>query len=670
MSLRLRGTPTPVGLRPVALAKAKAAVAEQIDAWLGAGPRPTGAPPRREKAKAGPLPTAAESQRQLAVVERRFDTVLRALDGASTSGSVKSALENQATRAMIELRGWRCLASVLVTPKAPAALHRRDLHDQQAVAQGLHRALTAARPNHQRIASLAAKLRRSTKHTPTGPGKLDATAATVLLDMLGAGGPDFGALIKERLAHGAGHPAAGHLAPTKSSILDPVPQSSGDDGLIDSYTFDIGTNTWVRAKTTPERSWVFDVRLAQLLGFEVDGVIHGVNDLADQLIDATTHPLTNKSAMAPDTIRSFCADIATVASDAKSSALIKDLLAIRFPFTLEATKGGDKPERTIWEPSAKHLAALLTALEDPKRVTTVAAAATTIRAASKARVDAKLAKLAPVLAKHKGKPERHKRAHWAMVNLGQIGQSVFEISRDGGPLPKSQTMLTPQKVAQDFGDAEDAKLRFVITDQYDMFVLSDEQYTDVGAKYGFPPNHELLSYNRPVVATGYVTIEHGKIVAIEDDGIMVPGKLPADLPPAEAMLGALKFPLDSEKIAAASCRVLDWKAFALSAPKAKLPAELASADLETLAEAILERPHATRAPLVAAALVRAVKEAKAATDDESVALAKAAAYAGKLLDGFQLINVGIRAFADGELPTGADVVDDEIALCLVKKVAG
>ena len=683
MSVRLRSTLTRAGAPPPPLAEARRAVAKGLDAWLGKGTPAAMAAPHRQGSTAAPEPrapaTAAEAQRAVAQVERQLDAVLRAMiDGSSASPAVAAALANQATRAMIELRAWQQVQSGLeANPTPGAGLHRRDLHGQQAALRQLHRALVTPSDDRdqrfRRIAALCKKLPKPpTTGTPaTKPPRLEATEAAALVEMLASAEPDFGAIVRERLALGA---AVGDLAASltsrTTSVLDEVEATgTDDDGLIDSYTFDIGTNSWVRAKTSSERSWVFDVRLAQLLGFEVDGVVHGVDDLGAKLAEAATNPLSGVAVIGAQQIRSFCADLATVASDQSASKLANDLLELRFDFSLVATKGGDLPQATAWDPSPKELARLLTAIDDPNRVQALASAAAKIRAVSTKALAAKKTVLAPVLAKHKGKPLRHKRAHWAMINLGQLGQSVFEIARDGGPLPKSQTQLEPATVSTKHAAADETKLRFVITDEYNVFVLSDAQYSEVGAKYGFPPNHELLSYNRPVVATGYVTIDHGTIVAIEDDGIMVPGKLPADLPPAEEIMQALGFPLDHDKIAAASCRVLDWKAFAISVPKAKLPAALAGATLEQLKQAIVERPHASRAPLVAAVLRRALTDAREANDTEAKAVAAVAKYAASLLDGFQLINVGIRAFADGELPTDADGIDAEIALCLAKKVA-
>src|SRR5262249_9629711 len=150
----------------------------------------------------------------------------------------------------------------------------------------------------------------------------------------------------------------------------------------------------------------------------------------------------------------------------------------------------------------------------------------------------------------------------------------------------------PETLRTRYADAQHLKMRFLFTDDFEMFVISDDTFQEVVDKYHFPPNHELLSYNRPIAGSGYVTLHEGKIVALEDDVVMLPGKLADDLPPALDVLKARGFALDEDAIAESS-RVLDWEGFSALAEKTpalspELMTLLEKGDRDALREALVQ----------------------------------------------------------------------------------
>ena len=246
------------------------------------------------------------------------------------------------------------------------------------------------------------------------------------------------------------------------------------------------------------------------------------------------------------------------------------------------------------------------------------------------------------------------------MNLASAGQTIAELRRVGGVLPREATSLEPASLRARYATTPRLALRFVLTDRFELNVLGDARYWDTIVRWGFPPNHETLAATRPILASGYLTIDRGRIVAIEDDGVMIPGKLAAGLPPIQEVLEALGFDVDLDRVAGASL-VIDWDAFADAAAHANDP-ELEpwhGLDDVRVRDLLASRSHAER-PALAAAWIRRV----AATHDRETVVQRTA----EVLRGFRLINVGGRAIASGDIPKGAEWIDVELARYLVRKV--
>ncbi|MFC1611188.1 hypothetical protein ACFL6C_09525 [Myxococcota bacterium] len=620
-----------------------------------------------ELAELGPH-LLSEAEQNAAISERRLEQTIRALTRKSPqemSEAQARVLAQDAFRCLIEVRGWRCLGSWLgelsSTKNGPAVMRKGGL-ELEARTRQLYAALTDQKhvTRHRRIATLTGGARKEKAETKSDTG-YDQREREALTAMLTSTDPNYGSIVRSALKHGAGitdlrESLANRLVPVMSADKS---SPEGDDGQVDSYQFDMATNRWIRIRVSEHRSWVFDIRLAQLLGFEVDNVINGREEIAARLIASSLDPGSDEPVIAAERIEKFVDDLAVVAST--GDPIANHLLDLPLEFYFVASKGGNKPETTYWDLAPRQIGSLFAAIEDTDLVERMATIADAKRQADEAQLRERLELLAPILEKYRGEPERHGRAHWAMINLCQAGQSVWELGRDGGALPRSNTLLDPEVVKSRFADADHHKLRFVVNTRFDICTLSDEEYGKIGCAYGFPPNHEVLSYNHPVVATGYLTIDRGRIVGIEDDGVMVPGKLPPDLPPMHEILKALAFDLDEERIAS-SMQVVDWKAFAEYVLSDDLP-PAPEGTLEEVREALTQCPHGERAKLVAAVLVKAYQDSRDSGEPSPVD------FALEVLEGFRLINVGVRSFADGELPTGADEVDREIASCLINKVA-
>jgi hypothetical protein len=227
--------------------------------------------------------------------------------------------------------------------------------------------------------------------------------------------------------------------------------------------------------------------------------------------------------------------------------------------------------------------------------------------------------------------------------------------RSNGVLPHDATTLEPDSLATRYRDMPRTAVRFVLTDRFDINILGDVRYWDTIARWGFPPNHETLALTRPILASGYLTIEAGRIVAIEDDGVMIPGKLGESLPPIQEVLEALGYNVDLARVGAASL-VIDWDAFAEAAAKPELPPPDAAIPI---GEYLASRSHAER-PAVAVAWIRTLQG-----DRDQIVRATAEG-----MRGFRLINVSGRAQAAGELPKGAEWIDEGLARYLVRKVLG
>lgn len=419
--------------------------------------------------------------------------------------------------------------------------------------------------------------------------------------------------------------------PRRRSIVDP-PAPAKPRELIDGLRFDPVRKTFVTVAVPRVATFHFRLRLAQLLEWELE-IFNAADTVATQL--ATLAGVD----VAP--LRAFLDDLAAGGEPA--------LLRAPVPFFFVADKGGDVPREARFELGPRTTGALLAAFElDREAIASRAREAR--RDEDSARAERARA-LAAVLARHPGVPRRHPRVHWAFVNLATVDQTLAEMAQAHGVLPAALVRFEPAHLVTRYADVDHLKVRFVLNDRLELNVLDDASYWRIIERHGFPPNHEMLSGLRPILAAGYLTIERGKIVALEDDGAMIPGKLPDGLPPIAEVLPALGFPLDDDRVAA-SMRVIDWSGFKRAAEREQ-PARTSRAALAAATHG--ERPRLLAAHLLA---LRALPRERANEE------------AAELLRGFRLINASARAVALGELPKNADAIDATVAACLVRKALG
>jgi hypothetical protein len=266
-----------------------------------------------------------------------------------------------------------------------------------------------------------------------------------------------------------------------------------------------------------------------------------------------------------------------------------------------------------------------------------------------------------------------------LINIGLAPrpQRIATIGREDGMLPRSKTVLEPETLRERFADVDEVKLRYLFTSieaGFEMITIDDAFFNEVSKKEKCPPNHELLSYNNKIAGSGYVTISKGKIVELEDDIEMLPGKMPARLPPAIEILRLRGYALDEDRIRA-SLKVLDWEQFAKLA-KEKPSGDLAPApEAEALHQTLVGAKHAERPPIVVNAIRSKLAAERAVGGSEKEVRARTAEWLTKVLDGFNLINTNAKAFRSGDLPQNLNdfaklpLSDRTFAECLVKKVA-
>jgi hypothetical protein len=428
--------------------------------------------------------------------------------------------------------------------------------------------------------------------------------------------------------------------------------------------FDLGINKWV----AKDRSWAYEVTLDQLFDYVVDGIIDGEPEVAARLKAAASDPVGDDAADGA-AIDAFVSDLRAVRNS--EDPRIRALLGSRFELCFATTDGGSKPVGAQWQLPLRLTADLFAAMGDGAFRDELRKLAETERETERARKQAVLAPLGDLLTKHNGVPRRHKRAHAALINLGLAGQSVRDMAKDGGVLPRSKTLLDPATLKSLYGAADHVKLRFLFTDELELFVVGDALFQEVVDKHHFPPNHELLSYNRPIAGSGYLTIDRGRIVGLEDDITMLPGKLPDNLPPALEVLRARGFDLDEEKIRESSL-VLDWDGFARLSAAPSTRALQGDVDPRHV---LMECSHAERPEWILSLLKTRLGHERKEAGDEKLAQSRTAEYAAEMLKGFRIINVAARDFQNGGLPPELNefselMIDGTLAPYLVRKVAG
>jgi hypothetical protein len=505
-----------------------------------------------------------------------------------------------------------------------------------------------------RAAVLARRLRRTRREAEGhAPGGVAAAALTRLashleeeLVGLDAPAPRWEGTVA---SPGAWRPVAPRRPP-----LDPDPDHGPARATVEGIRFDMARNVWVTDRIPSERSWWLSLRMAAFLDWELPGVLVARDELAARL---------RELAPGEEGVQDLVDDLVAAASH--ESGEPADLLGLAVDVQLAATDAGDRPVGATWQLSPRLVGTLLGVLDDEDQREALRDAAVRARAELTVEEDGARQELAEVLERYPGDPAWHRRSHWAWINLATLGVSAAQAQAPGGILDRSRRRLTPALARERFAGGP-TKVRFVLNDRYRLHVLDDDEYRAIFRDHGFPPNHEFLSGARPVVAAGYLTFQGGEVVAIEDDGLMVPGKLPEGLPPIRAVLEARGYTLDAARVDA-SARVLDWEGFevaadALEAPG--LPTDLSDEE-EARATWLATRDFADL-PGAAVALLRAVA-ADGAGEGADRARAAAPSAAG-VLRGFRVINYGARDVASGKLPRGADLVDEDLAAYLVRRV--
>lgn len=469
----------------------------------------------------------------------------------------------------------------------------------------------------------------------------------------------------------AGARAAPLPPPAQASVLDEVPPTEDDGGTVEGLRFDMACGVWVTAQVPRERSWWFHLRLRQLLDWWIPGVVDAPRELAARLAGLARGDGEGAPLLPPEELSRLVEDLAAADRAGCEDPEVAGLLDLAIDLQYAATDAGDRPLEVTWQLSPRLEGTLLAVLDAPRLRARLGQVAAAQRAADQAAAAARRRALAEVLARYPGAPARHARAHWVLVNLAGCGQSVAECVRPGGVLPAGRARLDPELLGSRFGGPEVVKLRFVLNDALHIHVLDDADYRRILEVHGFPPNHEFLSLARPLVAAGYLEVEGGRIVGIEDDGLMIPGKLPPRLPPIQEVLEALGFPLDPARVVASS-RVFDWVGFAAHAARCA-PAVPARGQEPGAGRRRLEAAaHGQREEIVVALLRSLLADLAGRHPDaaRSQLWRLAAPAAAAALAGFRVINVRGRDVACGDLPRGAGLVDEELAPYLLRKVDG
>ncbi len=634
---------------PSAAAQDLEGLLDKPDVWSGMA-----APAQSAQAPIPPqAPASADALRDRAeVLERRLESTLRALRkeaGGRASPAATRVLGQDALRLLVEVMGTRRLAALVdgaaAQQKGPLALRTRGDAGVAALLQG---ALASSRPDRHR--AIVALLLSSPDLAQGGGDKakdLTEPERRALADILGSLDPSYGGFLREKLATGASIQEVRHLLAERlvPVTLDVAPAADAEPGKAAGLKFDLGINKWVQN----DRSWRYEVRLAQIFEYVVDGVIDGREELKARLLASSIDPTTGDSAVDEKTVSAFVDDLhAALLSD---DPVVRKLLDQRFDMIFSTTDGGDTAVAALWELPVRATADLFAAMTDSGTLDKLHGIAETARAADKKRLDDIKRSLGGKLDKYVGVPRRHKRAHAALINMGLAGQSVAEMGKDGGVLPRSKTLLDAKVMKERYADADNLKMRFLISSEMEMIVLSDADFEAVVKKYGFPPNHELLSYNLPIACSGYVTVDRGRVVGLEDDGVMLKGKLPEGLPPAIEVLRARGFDLDEASIEKSS-HVLDFEGFKVLAgePDPSAHGAVPGGSAADIQKALVSSPHVERPALAVAVVRRAIEEEIAKGADEATARARVVPFLAEALGGLHIINTSRKDFREGRLP--------------------
>lgn len=591
-----------------------------------------------------------EATSQARLLGRRLEKTVRALrqeSAARASPAAVTALSNEAIRLLVQSAGWKRVASGASADATGQLLY------------WLRQAPSAERD--QALASMVSGEVGGEAAAPRERAQLSGPEKTALIDMLLSADPQFAGLLREHLLTGGDANGVRNLLIERHAPVEPEP-----DQKVKETTFDLGTNKVVEK----DKVWTYTIQVGQLFDYDVPNVVNGKAELVRSLAFAASNPLTGESGVRQQDVVAFVDQLEIAARS--NDPVVSKLLGERIDFAFATTNGGDTPVGTEWELPIRPAADLLAAMSEPATRAHVEAVAKQQLVVEAQRRDALRAPLNDLLVEFNGVPRMHRRAHAALINMGKAGQSARQLGHEEtGVLPRSQVVMTPESFSARYADAQNLKLRYLFNDDFELSVISDEDFQRVWDKHGFPPNHELLSYNRPIAGSGYLTVHEGKIVALQDDVEMVPGKLPDRLPAARLVLERQGYQLDGAKIAASS-RVLDFEAF-LALAKEQPASTENTADVEGLRSKLIDAPHHARPAMVVGILRQRLAEERAANPNgvDAAHRQRTVAYAAKLLSDFRLIEVSIKHFRRGLLPPDKNdfdelLVDDQLADYLVR----
>jgi hypothetical protein len=607
-------------------------------------------------------PLKVDPKAQRVRVETRLAKTLRHIakeaEGRGSDGAL-SLLTNEAIRQVVEAEAWKRLSEFPLDAQPPAVVELLATSTDafRHVALGHWAWDNAAR-------GPAAEVPAS---TPLAP--LTKLESETLYEMLSSSDPQYGQAVREGLQHGTPIADLRHLLLSRREPVslegkkDVDVQASAD--AFEGLTFDLGINRWV----SRDFDWAYKLSLGQLLTYDIKGVINGKAELERRMV-ASAQAVSGKPLATTDEIQAFVTQLSNAwgAGDAQVEAL----LAHSFDFYFSTTNGGDKPVGTTWEVPLGTMADLFAAMKDPAfraRIDEVAA--------RKANADAERrehlrAPIAALLEQFPGEPRLHRRAHAALINMGKAGQTVHSLGEPGGVLPRSEFVLDAAAFKAKFANASNLKLRYLLNEDYELTVISDDEFQAVVKAHGFPPNHELLSYGGTIGGSGYLTVDHGTIVALEDDVEMLPGKLPDGLPPAKDVFRLRGFTLDAEAINHAS-RVLDFEGYLSKAQEPQLAHGALASTLADGRALVEQASHAKRPSLVAQLLGEQLEAHRQAGVNDAAARARTAEFAAQLLEGYTLINVSTKHFRRGDLPPDLNDFSDltlnlKLADYLVRKL--
>jgi hypothetical protein len=633
------------------------------------------------------------------IASRHLEGMLRAIARQGRDASiVGEVLAGQAIRFFLEARAAAILARInrkrssVPDPSADATL---------ALANQLAHQLLVAATTPERNQQLARLIHQLDKLGVEGRAKdvrgaaINPVAEKFLMRLArGEQGGSKLAVIRSRLLEGAGLKGVEHL------LFDHVPpivqrkQAAADQDKKEAggVVFDISTNQW----TQRDKSFGYPIELGQLFQYVIrrddkNGVTHTIIDAPAELVarlrTTLQDPMTGDFIGSLDSMKvdAFIGDLVAIATQGSDDPEIASLLAEPIDLFFSTTNGTKVPVSVQWDLDAPALTALVRGLTEPSLRAAIARSAEAVRALAaekRARLERELGDL---FREYPGVGKQHERAHAALINMGEAQQSVLGLSKDDGLLPLSRTVFKAEHLETRYKDADHLKVRFLIIrntdlpmatlEGLDVLILDDDFFRDIWKRAGFPPNHELLSFNNLIVGSGYLVLDHGQIPMVEDDRELCPDKLPPGLPPAKVILRRLHFKLDEAAIAEAEKRMISFEQLKKLLPK--IGAVTAPADSNVSADSVRERvwnvPTAQRPGEIARAIMEQLAAREGGAQSEE-ARKEVAAWFAQIFHDFEVNGTTLWDFREGHLPPHLKkatrlTITDEIAQALVDFVA-